>query len=207
MKRVITLAREHGSGGREIAGRVAEALGWKVIDRQVVAEVARLAQVPPEEIHAYDEHVNPWVLRLAKGLWSGAPDAFSTPAPGEILDADRIAELTRRAIHDAAEAGSCVIVGRGAQCALGRRPDVLRVFVYAPVEDRLARIAARIPHGTDAEAEIERVDRSRAAYVRHYYHRGWGDRDCYELMVNSAVGIEAAARTILCAAGFVGAPR
>lgn len=204
MTRVITIAREHGSGGKEIAGKIASAVGWTVLDKQVVDEVARLARISPEEAEAFDERVNPWIVRLVRGLWSGAPEGWSGAAADGVPDADRIARLTRRVILDAASHGSCVILGRGAQCALHDAPGVFRVFVYAPVPSRLARLAARLPEGADAAAELAEVDRARAAYVRHYYGYEWANRDCFDVLVNSKMGVDRAVATILGAAGIAG---
>jgi CMP/dCMP kinase len=205
--RVITVGREHGSGGKEIAGRVAQSLGWTLVDKQVVEEVARLARISPEEAEAFDERVNPWIIRLVRGLWSGAPEGWSGAAADAIPDADRIARLTRRVILDAAAQGSCVILGRGAQCALHEAPGVFRVFVYAPESARLARLKARLPSDADAAAELERTDRERAAYVRHYYGCEWANRDCFDVLVNSRVGVRRSVRTILGAAGLAEPPR
>lgn len=202
MIRAITVGREHGSGGKEIAVRLARELGWTVVDKQVVDEVARLARISPEEAAVYDERVNPWIVRLVRGLWSGAPEGWSGAAAEAIPDADRIARLTRRVILDAAREGSCVILGRGAQCVLHDAPEVFRVFVYAPVAARLERLAARLPAGTDAASELESVDRGRAAYVRHYYGCEWANPYCFDVMVNSRVGIARSVTTILGAAGL-----
>ncbi len=200
MIRVITLSRDHGSGGREIARRVAEALGWKLLDRELLEEIARLARVPSEEAAAFDERVDPWLLRLAKGLWLGSADSFAGVLPGEVLDADRMAELTRRAILQAAAAGGCVIVGRGAPCILADRDDVLKVFVYAPAEERLERLRARLGDDAAARAELAEVDRARTAYVRRYHGCDRTDRLCYDLMINSHGGVDRAVRLILCTA-------
>ncbi len=206
MKRIITIAREHGSGGQEIARRVAEALGWRLVDRELIAEVAKRADVLPEDAAEYDERINPWVVRLAKGLWSGSADSFAAAPRGTVFDADLTAELTRRVVLEAALEGSCVILGRGAQCILRDREDALHVFVYAPRQERLRRLAPRHGGEQGAAIEMERVDRARAAYVQHYYGCERTARELYDLMVSTRVGIEAGARTILCAVGCRGEP-
>jgi hypothetical protein len=199
--RIVTIARESGSGGREIARGVAEALGWRLVDRVVIDEVARIAKVHPEDAQAFDERVNPWLLRLAKGLWSGAPDAIATPPTGEVFDADAMARLSRQVLLDVAGGGECVIVGRGAQCVLRDREDALHVFVFSPCEDRVKRFLARHPGHPDAAAAIAAEDRARFAYVRHYYGCDRTRPDLYDLLVNSRIGIDRAARLILCAVG------
>ncbi len=201
MKSVITLARQHGSGGAEIARRVAVRLDWKLLDRQILDEVARLARVPPEEAEAYDERVNPWVVRLAKGLWSGSADSFASAPGSGVLDADLMTALTRQVVLDVATEGRCVILGRGAQCILGEREDALRVLVYAPFSDRLRRIRARYPSESSASAAIARIDRARSAYVQHYYGCDRMDPEGYDLLVNSRLGLETAVELVLCASG------
>jgi CMP/dCMP kinase len=202
MKNVITVAREYGSGGGEIARKVALGLAWRLVDRELIAEVARKADVSPEDAAQYDERVNPWMVRIAKALGSGSADSFAVPLRGAVFDADLMAELSRRVILEAAAQGSCVLLGRGGACILRDRADALHVFVYAPREDRVRRLASR--HGGEAAARVEmdRVDRSRAAYVQHYYGCDRVDRHLYDLMVNSRVGVEAAVRMIVCAAGL-----
>jgi hypothetical protein len=197
--RVVTIAREHGSGGREIAERVALALGWEVLDERIVTAVAQAARVAPGDVGPLDERVESWLDRLAKTLWAGGPEGFTRPT-SDGLDAGQVAALTRRVIEEAASQGSCVIVGRGAQCVLEGRDDVLRVFVHAPVDVRMRRLSARLPAGADAAREIAEVDRARRAYVRRVYDRVWDDRACYDLMIDARRGVAAAAGIILSAA-------
>jgi cytidylate kinase len=204
MIQVITLSRAHGSGGHEIARRVAESLGWRLVDRALIEEVARLARIPPEEAEAFDERVDPWVVRLARGLWGGSAEAFAGPPQGTVPHADLMADLTRRAVLQAAAAGQCVILGRGAQCILAGRDDTLRVFVTAPTEDRLRRLRPRYRDEAAAAAALVDVDRARNAYVRRYYGCDRTDPGCYDLMINSRLGIEQVVRMILCVAGTGG---
>ena len=197
--RVIALSREHGSGGAEIAARVATALGWKLVDRVLLEEVARQARIPPEEAGEYDERVDPRLARLARGFASGSADSYAGLDAAGLVDADSVAALTRHVIIETAAAGSCVIVGRGASCALAGREDVLRVFVYASPAARVRRLEAR--GVADALAEAERVDRGRAAYVRRYYGCAFGDRTCFDAMVDSSLGIDRVVGIVLAAVG------
>ena len=204
MKRIITVSREHGSGGREIARQVAEALGWKLVDHALIDEVARIAKIAPEEVEAHDERVNPWLIRLAKGFWSGSADSYAGVPPEMVFDADTLARLTRHVVLQVAEAGECVILGRGAACVLGLREDALHVFIYAPIEDRLARLRARDADEAEAAKLLHEMDRARAAYVKRYYGCDRTDRALYDLMVSSRVGEDRAVRAILAAVGRTG---
>ena len=90
-------------------------------------------------------------------------------------------------------------MGRGAQCILAGRDDVVRVFVYAPAEERLERLRARLGDEAAAWAELAEVDRTRNAYVRRYHGCDRADRSCYDLMISSHGGLDRAIRLILAA--------
>lgn len=199
MTRVIALSREHGSGGSEIAARLAGTLNWRLVDRALIEEVARRAHITAADAGAYDERVDPWLARLARGFASGSPDSYAGLDATGVVNADAVAALTRHVIAESAEEGSCVIVGRGAPCTLSGRSDVLRVFVYAPLAERIRRLGQR--GAADASAEAERIDRARAAYLRRYCGCAFGDRGCFDLMLDSSLGIDRAVATILAAAG------
>lgn len=200
MVRVITIAREHGSGGREVARLVAEKLGWKLVDRVLIEEVARLAKVPPEDAERYDEAPNSWIGRIAKSLWAGSAEGFAGPPQGDLFDADAMARLTRAAVLEAASGGACVIVGRAGQCVLRGRRDVLNVFVYAPLDSRLGRVRNMYRDRDEALEAVNEIDRVRASYVHYYYGCHWDQRELYDVIVNTDLGIDAAAEIVLCAA-------
>ncbi len=199
MFRVITIAREHGSGGREVARLVAEKLGWKLVDRVLIEEVARLAKVPPEDAEKFDEAPNSWIARIAKSLWAGSAEGFAGPPQTDLFDADAMARLTRAAVLESAAAGSCVIVGRAGQCILRGRPGVLNVFVYAPLESRLTRVRNIYHDRDEALLAVNEIDRVRASYVHYYYGCHWDQRELYDVIVNTDLGIEKAAEIVLCA--------
>ncbi|HLK49439.1 MAG TPA: cytidylate kinase-like family protein [Bryobacteraceae bacterium] len=203
MTRVITIGREFGSGGAEMAGLLAELLGWKLIDRAFIDAVAELAKVSPAEVERCDERIDSWFHRAVKALWHGGYEgvASSTATAPLIFDADATARLARRVIDEAAALGECVIVGRGAQCILHDRATAFHVFVYAPWNERVDRIRRRLGCG-DPEAAIWNTDHFRENYIRRHFNENWTDPHLYDLMVNSCVGLGRAARTIACAAGL-----
>lgn len=114
----------------------------------------------------------------------------------DFFDADCMAAFTRRLIEQAHVAGNCVIVGRGSQCILNGYSDVFRVFVYAPVEQRLDSVRLRINANID-EKGLNEVDAQRARYIRAYFGYQWQDLNLYELMISSKLGDEITASTIL----------
>lgn len=197
MYRVVTIAREYASGGGNIARRLAERLGWQLLDRQLLTEIAGTLGIEPGMAARFDERRDPWLYRFAKQTFQyGAFEGAVLPGQMGVVDADEVASRTRQLIEKAAEMGQCVIVGRAAQCILHGRPDTFHVFVYASREERMRRVQDRTGQGEDAAAVLDTMDRERAAYIRHYYESEWMDRRWYHLMINSTIGTEAAACAI-----------
>jgi cytidylate kinase len=194
---IVTFAREYGSGGAAIATRLAERLGYRLLDRALVERIAEMAKVGHEVAGRFDEHVDPWTRRLGRALRFGGFEAVAVV--GDVVDSDRVASLSARIVQEAAAVGRCVIVGRGAQCLLRGRPDAFHVFVYAPREERARRLRERLGPGADIEFALDEVDRERGAYTRRYCGENWLDPHLYHLMVNAALGEEAAVSTILTA--------
>jgi cytidylate kinase len=197
--RVVTVAREYGSGGAAIAARLTERLGFQLLDRALIERIAREARIDPDLVERLDEHVDPWVKRIGHALWYGGFEAVAVVDEDDVVNADRLAVLGGRLIEEAAKAGGCVIVGRGGQCLLRGRPDVFHVFVYASREERLRRLRERLGPGADLELVLEETDRERAAYVRRHFGENWLDPRLYHLMVNAALGEEAAVSVIAAA--------
>ena len=206
MIRVITISREYGSGGGTVAGKLAERLAWRLIDRSLLTEVARRAQVQPDVAARYDECLDPWFHRVTKALWQGGYEGVASTVENPVFDADTMAELSARAIREAAGIGNCVVVGRGGQCILQQNPDVFHVSLYAPIAERVDRMRGRIPDGADLEAFAEDSDRRRAAYIRRYFGQDWTDRHLYHLMICTSIGLDNVVSTILNASGLVPAP-
>jgi hypothetical protein len=200
MFRVVTVAREYGSGGGRIAQLLADRLGWKLLDRCLVEKIAQAARVEPQLAERYDERPDPWVNRLVRALWQGGlmRGTMAGPIP-ELFDADTMASLSQRVIEEAADIGNCVIVGRASQCILQERSDAFHVFIYAPRAERLRRVRSR--HASRAEAALEARDQERAALIRRYFNQDWSNRHLYDLMISSKLGEEIVLSTILSAMG------
>lgn len=204
MKRVITIGREFGSGGAEVARILSECVGWKLIDRAFIDRVAQLAEVSPQEVERCDERIDSWFHRTVKALWHGGYEGVVTSTGGEsvVFDSDSMTRLAHRVIDEAAALGECVIVGRGAQCILQRQKRAFHVFVYAPWQQRVDRIRERLGPTCNPETVIFETDGFRRTYIRRHFAQNWTDPSLYHLMVNSCVGLERAARAIACAAGI-----
>lgn len=198
MFRVLTVAREFGSGGGRIARRVSGKLGWNVLDKALVEAIARAAQVEPDLARRYDERVDSWLHRVSRrGLWHGAFEGVASARDAEFFDAETMAALTRNLISEAYESGNCVIVGRGAQRILQDRKDVLHVFVYAPWPNRVARVRSRVPEVEDVEHLIRSTDQHRAEYIRVFFGCNWTDPHLYHAMFSSELGEETVTRIII----------
>jgi cytidylate kinase len=202
MFRVVTVAREYGSGGGRIAQLLAGRLGWKLLDRCLVEKIAETARIAPQVAEKFDERPDPWFDRLAEVFWQspGLRGYIGGPVPDR-FDADVAAHMTHRIIEEAAEIGDCVIVGRGSQCILQQREDTFHVFIYAPRAERLARLLRRAARLSKAEAEKKLVaeDATRAAYVRDHFGEDWQNRHLYHLLMSSCLGEKEAVSIILSA--------
>lgn len=198
MFRVLTVAREYGSGGGLIARAVAEKLGWDLLDKKLVDAIARSAQVDPVLAQQYDERVDSWLHRASRRvLWHGALDGLATVADAEVFDAETEAALVTNLITAAHSRGNCVIVGRGAQCILQGFKDVLHVFIYAPWSERIARVRTRALSNADIERLIHSTDQRRADFIRVYFNCNWKDPHLYHLLVSSELGEKTVAAIVV----------
>ncbi len=200
---IITISRMYGSGGATLAARVAHALGWPLLDDFFIEAVAHEAGVAPAEVAAREERVPTLVERILNALALGSPEVLPTlleAAPQ--LTEERLLDVTRRVIEEAARGGSAVVVGRGAQCVLAERPDALHVFCHAPRDALVARAMERL--ATDVEGAGRVVDaknRQREQYVRTHFDRAWQAVDLYHLCVDThALGVDGSAELVLLAA-------
>ena len=201
---VITITRQYGSGGSDIAQFVARALGWTVIDNQFVDEVARRAGLPSDEVAQREERAPGLLERLARTLAVASPELFITTAAVPRVEEDEatIVQLTERIIREAASEGRAVLVGRGAQALLAQRPDALHVYVVAskPWRMKLAVERLGVEPGS-VEQVVDDTDRRRDQYVRTYYRRHRQDPAIYDLVVNAErLGFEGAAGVVVAAA-------
>jgi hypothetical protein len=185
--------------GAEIANIIARDLGWKLVDKELIAEISRREQVSPSEVAAVDERVDPWIHRSTRSIWGTGVDGVSVIAPVNLFDAEEAAFMAKAVIEEAYKIGNCVIVGRGSPCILHHKEDVFHAFIYARWEDRVRRIRQRVDPGTDVEARIRSMDSERMEYVRLYYKRNRLDPYLYDLMIDPKNQPEIAARIIIAA--------
>jgi cytidylate kinase len=197
MIKVITIEREYGCGGGEIAQLLATRLNWKLWDQRLTEEIARLANCPKAVVEAREEKNDPLYYRLFKSFMRGSYEGSINAPKLNLVDSETVAKITRRIVEHAAERGNCVIVGRGSQQFLKNRQDTLRIFLYAPREDKVRRLIARGKSEKEAEELVDSVDRERADFIQKYFNTAWPDRPIYHTMLNTAIGDECAANMIL----------
>jgi len=205
VKRNLIIEREYGCGAGEVAEKAARRLGWRLLDRELTEEIARLARVNPEECAQQEERVDSWLYRLSKVFWRGSYETTFEVSGPEILDTDRMLELVEQVVARAGEAGQCVIVGRGAPYFLRNRQDTFSTFLYAPRAFKVERVQQQLGK-TLAEAEhlVDSVDQGRAAFIKHYFGKDWPNRQLYHLMVNTIIGIDATVDLVLRTMDVVG---
>lgn len=197
MIKIITVEREYGCGGGEIARKIADRLGWTLWDQSLTCEIARLSRCAQSEVERREERVDPLYYRLFKSILRGSFEGSLNLHRLELLDADSILRITEQVVQKAASAGNCVIVGRGSQHFLRDRADALRVFLFAPREEKVRRLIAGGISQADAEEAVDTVDRERAAFIQKYFHREWPNRSLYHAMLNTATGDETVIQAIL----------
>ncbi|MBQ7130309.1 MAG: cytidylate kinase-like family protein [Oscillospiraceae bacterium] len=191
-KYVITIGRQFGSGGREIAKGLAHKLGIPFYDKDILDKIAEERGLPKDLLEAMDETLTGNLRhRIGYGLHSlammyGTPVDYSTHDDA-IMTNDRIFNWKAKLIRELAEEGPCVIVGRCADYILRDEPGLISVFISAPMADREARIMKLHPelHDNAPAALIRQTDKARASYYNYHTDRNWGDIDNYHLCVDA----------------------
>jgi cytidylate kinase len=189
MYQIITIEREYGSGAAQIARDLASRLGWKLWDQELTAEIARQANVDPSVVSFCEERVDSTFQRLVKVFWRGSYER-SMQLEHLTFDPDRMVRVGEQVMHNIAEQGKSVIVGRGAPYFLRERSDTFHVFLYASRAEKLERIQNLDKSLREAEDLVDTVDRERMLFIKHYFHADWPTRSLYHLMINTAIGDE-----------------
>jgi cytidylate kinase len=201
---IITISRMFGSGGSDVAARVAKELGWTLLDNAVVDAVAERLGVSAAEVSSMEERVPSLVERITSALTMSAPEISPTVDESTLMVTaeTRIVDVTRRVMEEAIAQGNAVLVGRGAQALLADRPDALHVFCYAR---KSFLVSYAVKHrGVDpakAEHEVEQRNKQREQYVKRHWGRDWRAFDNYHLCLDTGrIGITGAADLVVSAA-------
>jgi cytidylate kinase len=198
---VVTVSRWYGAGGRRVAPAMAEALGYQMVDRELVEMAANRLGVDPELARRRDERVPDLMEELGRALAAASPELAYTPLPQQFDDRS-LAEAVQHVVRSLAERGGFVILGRGAQAVLAARDDVCNILLVGDEHDRLRRVMRS--QGIDekeARARMERADGERRGYVRRFHGADINDPALYDVIVNtSRLGLERATRVAIGAA-------
>src|SRR5574344_916887 len=207
MKKIITISREYGSGGRTIGQKVAQLLGYDFYDKEIIDIAAKDSGLSPDFIEKTEQNISSgWLYSLLLGSSYAATGTAGVPAGAQnpILPlADQVFNAQRKAIIGLAKKGPCVIVGRCADyilkhCSEIDPSDVLNVFVYAPLEDKVTRaIEQKKIKPEDAKRTVQQIDKRRSNHYDTFTESTWGDRKNYDLLINSSLlGLEETSKFI-----------
>ena len=189
-KRIITISREFGSGGRTIGKMIAEKLGYKFYDSEIIDRVVEKSGLSREIVEKYDEyatHKSSFLYSIAINSTHASTDAYhGTSFASQV----HIAQI--KVINEIAEEGNCVIVGRGADYILRERDDCFNVFVFADMKFKSERVLSLYgPTEKKIEDRIKEKDTKRRVFYRSFAMREWGVYQNYHMMLDSGtIGID-----------------
>lgn len=182
---IITIGRQHGSGGRTIGELLAKKMGITYYDKELISLTAKKTGFALDFVREVEEK------QTSSFLYS----IYTATQVPTVYDQARAAQF--EVIREIASKGSCVIVGRAADCVLRDDPRCVRVFIHAPLAERIRRATEEYHEVYDnPERALIKKDRSRAAFYNNYSELPWGDTRNYDLTLNSSIGLDAAAEII-----------
>ena len=186
---IITIGREHGSNGHDIARALAAELGYTCFDKEIVDTAAENSNFSKEILHSYDEkRVSPYIVPVPHYL--GLNESFRLNM--------QVASAQFDAIRSLADQDNCIFVGRCADYVLCNRENLLRVFIMADEDFRIQTMMRKQNLNEDqARKLIRQVDKDRSSYYKYYTDQIWGERENFDLILNSAkTGVEGAVKLI-----------
>lgn len=194
-KVIVTIARQYGSGGREIGEKVAAALGIAFYDKELITMAAQKSGLSPNVLHTADEKASNsllYTLAMGSSIYGASTLNYDIPIN------DRLFITQCHIIKNLAEKGACVMVGRSADYVLRDNPRHVSVFIYAKLEDRIRRVMERHSLSeADARNLIAKTDKRRANYYNFYTGQKWGKYDNYHMSLDSSLlGIDGTAKLI-----------
>lgn len=185
-KRIITIGRQFGSGGREIGKRLAEKLDIPLYDRELIEKAAEKLNLEVKDLRSADEKLIRNIIFSDYGI-ANASGSFNYDAYIETLS-DKVFKAQSAIIEELANEGPCIFVGRCADYILRDRDDVLRVFICASKEKRLERLQrVRLLMPSEAEKLMKDVDKKRRRHYEAYTWQDWADPENYDMVLNSGI--------------------
>ncbi len=196
-KVIVTIARQFGSGGREVGELVAKSLGFEYHDKSLISLAAEKSGISHDVLKNTDEKATPsFLYSIAMGGMGMVP--FSHGMPYDTPINDKLFVLQSGIIEELAKSNSCVFIGRCADYVLRDFDNVVRVFIYADIDKRAEEVAYRnnIPLN-EAKSLAIKLDKKRANYYGYYTSKKWGRSENYDLMIDTTkIGKEGAAKII-----------
>lgn len=182
---IITIGRQYGSGGTEIGRRLAKELGMDFYDKNILRVNSDESGIKESYFHLNDEKAgNKLLYRIISTL---RPEQASPSYGSDLVSADNLFRFQSEVIRKLAAEESCVIIGRCAEYVLEGTEGLVRIFLYADMEDRTARIIEKeLYDPKDVVKNIKRIDKERRDYHRYYTGRSWEDIENYDLMINTS---------------------
>jgi len=203
----ITISRQYAAGASEVSRRVAEELGWKVVDDAFIEEIAARTGYAPEDIAGLEERVPSFMERFAQSSAISLPEnLLSSPSSIDQPDTIKLAHVSRELVEELGREDRVVLVGRAAAAVLASESSAIHVRLVASVEYRVRQATERLGHSEkEARAHVAEIDRNRELYHRELYGRDWNDPVNYHLVLNTeALGSDGAAQLIVARARQLG---
>ena len=194
---IITIGRQYGSAGLEIGKRLAEELDVQIYDKEMLKRAAKESGICESLFETHDEKpTSSFIYSLVMDTYSLG---YSSSGYADMPINHKVFLAQFDTIKKIANEGPCVLVGRCADYALEERKDVINIFIYADMEQRIRRIARKYDL-TDSKAKdvIQKTDKKRASYYNYYTNKEWGDAKGYDLCLNSGkLGVDGTVKAIL----------
>ena len=193
---VITVGRQYGSGGAEMAKRLGERLGLHVYDKEILKMTSEESGIRESYFHLADEKAgNKLLYRIIHSL---IPENGTPSLGSDLISSDNLFRFQSEVIRKLAAEEDCIIMGRCADYVLEGMEGLVRVFIYADMDFREKRTIEKEYYAAkDAKKNIKRIDRERRDYFRYYTGKEWEFPENYDLMINTAaIGTDGAVETI-----------
>lgn len=192
---IITIGRQYGSGGHQIAKELSKLLGIKMYDKELIDLASKTSGISEELLKSCDEKAtNSFLYSLSLGAYSMEHTFSGTPTMPLI---DRVFAAQANVITEIAERESCIFVGRCADSILRDYDNVISVFIQTDIERRIDRVCEYENISRDKAADIIRkADKKRASYYNYFSDRRWGNATTYDLCIDSRIGFENVAMII-----------
>lgn len=200
MPTIVAISRQFGSGGARIGRAVAQRLGFQYADREILAEAAKALQLEPTDLEPLEEHTAGFWTRVGLMFAQGSPDTPFMPPALPAVTESQLAALEQEIVRTIAARGNVVIVGRGAAHVLTHEPGLLRVYLHAPLDARIALSMEEYGFAgrDEALAVLRESDQARARFAHGLTGRDWCDATLYDVCLDTAsVGLDRAADVLV----------